>query len=220
MKRYWLFLAVLLAPGFTGQFTAQTVLFSNLLQPQNGIVAFDTLRTRLATDFLTDGSSSTISSITAGMVNTSSFITVTVTLSIFTDNGSGKPGSLVGNFDTPATIPPGGNGTFTATSVGISLQPNTIYWVVGQVNELGLGTTYWDYNLDEGTDSGSFSTVPSTQFQYSPNNGGFYLDNDTGNLLYELQGTSIPEPEMWLALLAGFGGFHYWTKRCGSALRA
>jgi hypothetical protein len=206
-------LAAVLALGFTGQSRAQTILFNNLLQPTNGAAGFTTLSSRLASDFLTAGSATMVTSISARMGNSSLSVLHTVTFSIFTDNGSGKPGSLVGTFDTPATLPPNDSGLFTATSPGITLLPNTAYWLVGQVDEDNPTNVIWRFNVGQGTDSGSFSTVAGTQFQLSTDGGANYLDDGVGNLLFALQGASIPEPQIGLALLGAFGAVRIWKGR-------
>jgi hypothetical protein len=187
-------------------------------QPRNAAASLDTLNTRLASDFLTDGTPWTITGISAQMGNTA-FITHTITFSIFTDNGSGKPGNLVSVFDTPASLPAGESGIFTATTTGINLQANTPYWVVGQVDVTPeLGTVSWDFNLGEGTDGSPFTTVSGTQIQRSLTAGVLYSDIDKGNFMFALQGdiTLVPEPQNWLALLVTVGTFvtfRWWRQR-------
>lgn len=202
MKRHRPLLTALLLTGFAGPARAD-ILFSNLAQPDNVGLGFDRLETRLATDFLTDGSPSTITSISAILGNSSGSQDYTATFGIHADDG-GSPGALVGLFN-PVTIPPVGFGPFTATSAGINLQANTAYWVVGQANEERVsGTLSWRANLGN-VNTGSFSTVPTTQMLHSGTGGLTYSPIDTGNPLFALEGfTPIPEPGS-LTLLAAAG---------------
>ena len=216
MRLHRLLFVALLWLGFPRPSHAQIILFSNLGQPNNGIAGFDDTSTRYATDFLTDGTPRTITSITALMSSTDT-LAHTVTFSIFTDNG-GSPGSLVLAFATPATLPAnaGAASLYTATSPGIGLQANTPYWVVGQVNEnMPLGTVYWDFDSGQGTDGGPFSTVPGTQFMRSTTSGVIYFPSDVGNLMFELDGvTTVPEPSsLMLMMAAGAFGAIGWRRR-------
>lgn len=70
MKRHRVLLTALLLTGFAGLARAD-VLFSNLAQASSGLASFDALDFRLATDFLTDGTPSTITSLTAILGNSS-----------------------------------------------------------------------------------------------------------------------------------------------------
>jgi hypothetical protein len=155
---------------------------------------------RLATDFLTSGTPTTITGITAAMGNMA-VITHTITFSIFTDNGSGKPGTLLNAFDTLASLDPGNPAQqVTATDPGINLLANTPYWLVAQVSVTPtLGSVTWRFNSGQGTNSGPFTTVSGTEMQRSTNAGATYLNNDIGNQRYSLEG--IPEPSS-LTLLA------------------
>lgn len=202
MKRHRLLLTALLLTWFAGPARAD-ILFSNLAQPDNIGMGFDNLEVRLATDFLSDGSPSTITSISAILGNSSGSQDYTATFGIHADDG-GRPGALVGLFD-PVTIPPTGFGPFTATTPGINLQANTPYWVVGQANEDHItGTLTWRAN-EGNVNVGPFSTVPTTPVLRSQNGGTIYLPSDDGNLLYALEGFApIPEPGS-LTLLAAAG---------------
>jgi hypothetical protein len=211
-------LTSLLVLGFARPCHAQIFPFSNLAESDNGASAFDVPVDRLASDFITDGTPWKITSITADMGNSSGVVTHTVTFSIFRDDGSGRPGSLVSLFDTPASIPTGSSGLFTATSPGITLQANTPYWLVGQVNQVTLGTASWRFTLSQ-DNTGPFSTLPGTQTLFSPNSGGNWLDGGAANQLFRLEGTPIPEPQTWFALLVTLGAFgtlRWWTNRKAS----
>jgi hypothetical protein len=199
MKRHRLLLTALLLAGFAGPSHAD-ILFSNHAQPDNLSVGFDNLEIRLATDFLTGGTPSTITSISAILDNSSGSQDYTATFGIYTEAG-GRPGDLVGLFD-PVTIPPDGFGPFTATSLGINLQANTPYWVVGQANEERVtGTLTWPANLGD-LNTGLFSTVPTTQMLRSVTGGLTYTPIDNGNFIFALEGFApIPEPGS-LTLLA------------------
>jgi hypothetical protein len=217
MKLHRFLFAALLVTGFAGP--SHAALFSTLGQTDNGAVGFNSASDLLASDFLTGGTPSTITSITALMGNSSVATTLHVTFSIYADNGSGKPGTLVSAFPT-ASIPfGGGSGDVTATSDGINLQANTPYWVVGQaIDESVGGTVTWRFNSGEGTDDGSvFSTVTDTEIQYDQNGMlGGWVNSTPGNLMFALDGiTTVPEPT-GLALLVTapiFGAFGWWRRR-------
>jgi hypothetical protein len=220
MKLNCFLLIALLGLRFAGPSHAQIVPFSNLSESDNGAAGFNSLEDRSASDFITDGTAWKITSITARMANSSALTTHTVTFSIFADDGSGRPGSLVSLFDTPASVPPNtGFGLFTATSPGITLQANTPYWLVGQDNDVSPGgTVTWRFTSSEGN-SGSFSTVPGTLILSSPNGGGNWLNGGAENQLFRLEGTPIPEPQTWIAVvvtLGAFGTFRCWTNRKAS----
>jgi hypothetical protein len=177
------------------------ILFSNLLQDFEASRTLDQLEDRLATDFLTGSLSGSITGVTALMGNTS-LATREVNFSIFTDNGAGKPGTLVNAFDTSAFVLADNNTqAVTATDPGFTLQPNTKYWLVGQINPTTIiGAVTWRVDSGQGF-SGSFSVVPATEIQFSGTSGTSYNNTAPGNLMFSLEGSLIPEPTS-LALLA------------------
>jgi len=214
MKLDCFLLTTVLALGYAGPSHAQ-VFFSNLSEP-DALSFSGSTGIRLATDFLTGGAALTIDSLTARMANSTSG-DLHVSFSIFT-NGSDRPDTLVGLFDTPATVPANTllSGLFTATSSGINLQANTRYWVVARQNEVGSAGLSWRSTTSEATSEGSFSTVPGTPMLISLNEGETYFPNGAGNPIYSLSGAAIPEPQTWLALLVtvgSFGTFRWWTNR-------
>ncbi len=94
-------LAILCLPSLRAN-----TLFSNLGQSTN--VSFgnniDNTSYRLATDFLTGASPTSITNATLRLENPDN-IGHNYTLSLFTDNGAGKPGSFVGSFNTTFVVP-------------------------------------------------------------------------------------------------------------------
>lgn len=172
-------------------------LFSNLGQAEGGGSAFNDTATRSATDFLTGPSTTSITGATLFMRNPDS-IAHTFTLMLFTDNGSGTPGSLVGSFNAfalPAN--PSYYGNYSTTSDGISLAANTAYWAVLRMNENYVNNgAWWALTSSQVTDAGSaFSTIGTTGLKSSFNSGASW--NDSGfpfNYQFSLEGVVVPEP--------------------------
>ena len=192
---------------------ATTTLISNVGQALGGPGNLASTSYRYATDFLTNGSASTI---TGGefMMDNLDNINHTFTASIFTDNG-GTPGTLVGTFN-PFTVPANSSyNNYSATSVGnISLASSTTYWEVMQMDEnLGTGgAPQVIYTSSQAVDSGSlFSFVSATPLQTSTNGGASYSNVTafgspiTGNYQFTLTGLVVPEPSRALFISAGFG---------------
>ena len=182
------------------------LLFNNNNQSQDQVGAFANTTFRLASDFHTGAASSTVTTAFLTMFDGDN-INHTYTPKIFTDN-SGLPGTLVGTMSTFTT-----NGNvlsfvkYTATSSGISLSPNTTYWMVLQMgeNNNGQGATGWEQTTSQSTAAGSiFTTVSATQVKSSTNSGATWSDAFVGNTMFELDGT-VPEPSVFL--LTGLGAF-------------
>src|SRR5690349_22390222 len=87
MIRHLFLFTALLTLGFAGSSHAQVLLFNNVSQPDNGAEGFNTLETRLATDFVTDDSPWNLKSVRALMANPSPNVTHTVTFRLFKDDG-------------------------------------------------------------------------------------------------------------------------------------
>jgi hypothetical protein len=213
MKLHPVLPAALLGFGFAGS-TRADLLFSSLLQPGNGAAPFAAADDLFANDFLTDGTPRSITSLTVSMENTGELSSQTVSFSIYTDNGSGVPDALLSAFDTSVLLPPNSSGSFTATSLGINLQANTTYWVVGQlIPPDSLGTVYWLYSPLQGTDGGPYTTVPTTPIQGF--SGGSWSSVNDGNLKFALEGTAIPEASALPVVVIGgtFAAFGCWIRR-------
>ena len=182
--------------------------FSNLSQnTEYGFLDYTTQR--LATDFLTGTAATTITNATLIMYN-SDIVDHTFTLSLFTDSGSGTPGTLVGSFDA-VTIRDLGNYSFT--SAGITLAADTAYWAVMQVNE-----DVSDPDADAGAliltrsqtpDAGGvFSIISGTQVQFSADSGADWSDFLDGNFKFSLSGAVVPEPASFALVGAGLFGLY------------
>jgi hypothetical protein len=217
MRFHRFLLTALLVLGFAVPAHADLILFSNLGQPDNGTVSFNNTKVRYATDFLTDGTPRTITSVTAVMDSTDT-IPHDVMFSIFT-NAGGAPDALVRAFDTSPTVPGGASGTFTATSSGIDLQARTIYWLVGQLDD-GLlrapKTVNWHFTSSQATDGSPFSTVPGTPILGGNHGETTFTPSTPGNLLFVLSSPSVvPEPSsLSLVIIASiFGAFGWWRQR-------
>ena len=171
-------------------------LFSNLNQPNNQTAdgVFYTFQ-RLASDFITSNSASTITAVILNLDNKDDF-SHTLTVSLFNDSG-GVPGTLMGSFSTislPADQPVYANQT--ATSSGFTLAPDATYWLVLSTNnESDLDFVYWSANDGQAVDAGSiFSTDAATQIKFSDTSGSTYVDERVGNPRFSLTGTVVPEP--------------------------
>ena len=145
-----------------------------------------------ASDFLTGGSASTVTSTTVKLVSGDD-IDHHFTASIYTDSG-GAPGTLVGSFSTITLAAGAGPANYTGTSAGISLAAGTTYWEVLRVNEdLNSGGSGWLHTSSNATDAGSvFTTVPATQVQFSGDSGTSWLDSDLGTPCSRLMWHQFP----------------------------
>lgn len=177
---------------------ADTNFFSNLGQSLNDFYPIQATTILVASDFLTDGSARTITAAEL-LLRNSDFVDHNLTFSIFTDDGSGEPGSLVGSFD-PFLVSPGDNYTTNSTtSAGINLAANTVYWAVLQINEAADdGALDWAGTGSDATDAGSvYFTIPSTAVKNSINSGATWSDFESlaSNMQFSLSGpVAVPEP--------------------------
>jgi hypothetical protein len=181
--------------------------FSNLGLTTNGFFGgnLDNTSYRLATDFLTGASPTTITKAVLRLENPDN-IGHHYTLSLFTDGGSGLPGSLVGSLNTSLIAPlanPAVTNSFSSS--GITLAPNTAYWAVLQINEaITNSDSFWSGLGSQATDPGSlFSTIPGTATKRSTDSGATWTDGSTGNFWFSLSGTTVPEPATFA--LVGIG---------------
>lgn len=176
-------------------------LLSNLGQSFGGITGVGLATSRIATDFLTDGSDATITGATLRLINQDN-VAHTVTVSLWSDSGSGSPGTLLGSF-VPISIPGNGGGLINQSfsSAGIGLEANSAYWVVMQINEdANANAVSWQYTVSGAADAGSvYSLIPATRTQFSGDSGDTWLDDLPANFQFSL----LPEPDGFAQLGAG-----------------
>lgn len=194
-------------------------LFSTLGQSYDGVAGMFTSADRLATDFQTGASATTITGASLNLANDGNTISLHFLASLFTDS-AGLPGTSLGSFSTITLLPSNQiPADYSATSAGISLSANTKYWLVLKLLEDPDGLSGdWSYNQSNSTDAGSvFTPVSATQIKYSNNNGSTWVDEvggATANYRYSLTGTTTaPEPGRALLLLAGTCGMVLRRKR-------
>ena len=133
-------------------------LSDNLSNSGNG-TQFALGSTELAADFTTS-TATTLSSVTIPLEESG---TGTATLSIYSDNGSEQPGTLIGTLTSPATFSTALTPTTFTSTNGISLAAGARYWVVLHAtsdfnwsfttNTSGNGTGYeglWSYSSNDG----------------------------------------------------------------------
>jgi hypothetical protein len=151
--------------------------------------------------FITDGSSPsfTLQSITVGLANAEGGGGFFVAL--FSDAG-GLPGialePLTGSDD------PLSEGDYEYTSSGISLAPNSSYWVVAGIQETG-GTFNWKAAGSQFNFTGPW-TIPSTNTHITsfPAGGSTWntsFNNDGFPFLFSVSAVAVPEPSTAVLLL-------------------
>jgi hypothetical protein len=183
---------------FAANLRADT-LFSNLGQTGLGNSGVGAVTDRVAADFLTDDSDATITGATLRLVNQDN-ISHNVTVSLWSDSGSGTPGTLLGSF-APVSIPSANFNNYSFTSAGIALEADTAYWLVMQINEnFNVNGVGWQITSSHAADPGSvYSLIVDTQAQYSADSGDTWIDN----FPYEFQFSLLPEPDRFAQLGAG-----------------
>lgn len=121
-------------------------------------------------------------------------------------NGVGEPGTqleLLSGVANPATA-----GEYTYTSTGLTLAPNTSYWVVAGISG-GTGIYPWKVENDAEVHFTGPWQIPSTDthitsFQNGGDNWRNDLPHDGFARLFSVSATAIPEPATMQVLL--FGG--------------
>lgn len=207
MQRLFFTAALLLACAAHSQ--ADLILFSNFGQSDDDAVSFNNSKVRFATDFLTDGTPRTIASI-AAVIDSTDTSENEIQFSIFTDVG-GAPGELLSFFDTVAIIPAGASGTFTATSTGIDVEANTIYWLIGQIAApvRDAKVVNWHFSNSQVTDGGPFVAVPETEILGGNHGETTFAAQNTGNLLFVLNSldeqSAVPEPSALVLMTLTLG---------------
>lgn len=205
-------LVICLACGGTAN---ATLLFSTINQPNDATNHLQFTTERLASDFISGASATTIQSTTLEIFNNdNNFTAHHLTASIFTDN-SGVPGTLVGSFNPfTANAFQGFSNGFATSPTGINLAANTIYWEVLQLNETANNPFVgWERTQSQVASAGTFNTVSSTQVKFSSNSGSTWSDLYVGNSIFQLDGvTTVPEPSAFLlGTMALAGGT--WLRR-------
>jgi hypothetical protein len=153
--------------------------------------------------FITDGSSPgfTLQSITVGLANAEGGGGFFV--AIFSDAG-GQPGialeTLSGSED------PLSEGDYEYASSGISLAPNSSYWVVAGIQETG-GTFNWKAGGSQFSFTGPW-TIPSndTYITSFPEGGSTWntsFNNDGFPFLFSVSAVAVPEPSTTAFLSGG-----------------
>ena len=74
----------------------------------------------------------------------------------------------------------------------------------------------WNTTPSQAVDIGSgstFSTVTATEIQYSSDGGATWINTGTGNTMYSLSGSVVPEPSITFLLLGGVGAMLLWRRK-------
>lgn len=123
-----------------------------------------------------------------------------MTVSLWSDSGSGTPGTLLGSF-APISIPSASFNNYSFTSAGIALEANSAFWVVMQINEnFNVNGVGWLITSSHAADAGSvYSLIVDTQAQYSGDSGETWVDN----FPHEFQFSLLPEPARFAQLGTG-----------------
>lgn len=122
-------------------------------------------------------------------------------------NGVGEPGTQLELLS--GTANPAAAGEYTYTSTGLTLAPNTSYWVVAGIAG-GSGIYPWKLeNLEEVHFTGPWQ-IPATNTHISSfQNGGDNWRNDLPHdgyaRLFSVSATPVPEPSTMQVLLFGGG---------------
>jgi MYXO-CTERM domain-containing protein len=151
----------------------------------------------LAGSFTTDSSNYSLSSVTV-LLNAVLNSSTPLILSVYSDN-TGLPGTLL---ETLSGSNPTTGGQFTFTSSGLTLSPDTTYFLVGSTP--GYGVYHWNYTTDtsELITGGSGWTLGNDM--WTSNNSGTSWNNSSGApFMFSVTATSaVPEPGAY-ATLAG-----------------
>ena len=149
----------------------------------------------LAGSFTTDSSIYSLSSVTV-LLNDVPSTSTPLALSIYSDN-TGLPGTLL---ETLSGSSPTTGGQFSFTSSGLTLNPDTTYFLVGSTP--GNGIYHWAYTSDtsELITGGSGWTLANDRWTSS--NSGTSWNNYSGTpLMFSVTAASaVPEPGAYAAL--------------------
>lgn len=174
-----------------------TISHGNASGPQFGVGSYNLCET---VPFTTDNNLYTVDSVELDISrlngNTSDLI-----LSLFSDAG-GTPGSSLGTFSSPANISQG-NALFTAT--GLTLAPDTTYWIVAEPSVAEKSDFEWWNSLTSGI-SGN-SEFDSNANAWGPWSASTVVNAPSLVIYGETVVTTAPEPSA-LALF-GFGAIAF-----------
>lgn len=193
-------LVLLLVVAVTTLFTAFSVtaaeVVSNLSQSSDDTYIAD-YEGPEAQGFTTDNATYQLDSVTIDVVAVEDS-SGNLTLRIFSDN-SGLPGSMVPNglLSGPGNPSPGLN-TYTAS--GITLQPNTTYWIVAQVSS-GSGAYVLSFT-DSTSETGVWTLL---DYEAYSSDYGASWDQDEGvmrvSISADTDSAAIPTLDRWGAFL-------------------
>ena len=163
-----------------------------------------------AQSFSTNSSSYNLSSVVLDMSKNAANSGTAVTVSIYTNTGSGngQPGSLVGNLTSPGIYT--AYNTFTNTTFaasGITLNPNSVYWVVLKAG--GSDEFFWgETNNLTGTGAGF-----RVSYSITANSGGSWGTFNSNALIMQVNATPTPLPASLLLFAPGLAGLAALKKR-------
>lgn len=205
--------AVFVLLSFAPMSLSGAVLLSTYGQTANNEVALDFPFISYAVDFETGAAASTVTGLTASL-NNLDFITRTAFAEIWSDAG-GNPGSLLGAFDTFATLDAQTSAPIQSfVDSGIALDAMTKYWLImragetRQVLDLKVAATN-----STSFDAGSvYAPVTSTPSKYSVD-GTNWFDYGSQTFIYSLQSEAVPEPGRAALLMISCGALCFRRRR-------
>jgi hypothetical protein len=157
----------------------------------------------VTSSFGTDNTSYVLDSVTLYMYRNGS---VTAEVDIYTDSST-APGSLVGVLTSPASYPSiDSPGQVTFTTSGITLNPNSTYWVVLKAQG-DQGALDWAYSFDI-----SGSGVGFQQTMGYSNSLGTWTIDTTNPMMMKVEATTVPLPPTMLLLGSGLLGLVGWRR--------
>lgn len=187
------------------------VLLSNLGQTVGVATAVSSLPATKATDFITDGTGGTLTSIKF-QGSTGGLGTGTINVRVYQDS-SGTLGSLVTNGIASGAVSGAAvnDYTFDFASTGATLAANTKYWLEFSTTDAFFSL---QRNTSQSADSGyAFNTVTATKDRILTGMG-WLSDIDSQGIRFELYDTSaVPEPSRTVLLMAGMLGLVVRRKR-------
>jgi hypothetical protein len=171
-----------------------TTLYDNLANGTgtNG----DTLFTRIrGIAFNTDAAS--YNSLTATLPLSANPVQGPAILRLFSSSPGATVGSQLATFTSPATFSQFNVQPATFTLSGVTLSPNTLYWLL--LNHTGSGSINWAFSS-----TGIGSGVGFTNFEaFSDDNGATWQYHNGAPNLAKIEATVVPEPSTSALLAIG-----------------